>query len=74
MYSSHNVRKSVVAERFIRTLNNEIYKCMNSISNNVYLDKLDAIVHKYNNAYHGTNKMKPVDIKSNTYINFSNIY
>ena len=41
---------------------------MSFISKNVYIDKLDHIVNKYNNTYHGTNKMKPVDIKSNTYI------
>ena len=42
---------------------------MTSISKNVYRDKLDDIVNKYNNKYHSTIKMKPVDIKSNTYIN-----
>ena len=41
---------------------------MSFISKNVYIDKLDHIVNKYNNTYHGTNKMKPADIKSNTYI------
>ena len=52
MYSTHNEGKSVVAERFIRTLKKKIYKCMSSISKNVYIDKLDDIVNKYNNAYH----------------------
>ena len=52
MYSTHNERKSVVAERFIRTLNNKTYKRMTSISKNVYIDKLDDIVSEYNNAYH----------------------
>ena len=56
----HNEEKSVVAERFIRTLNNEIYKYMNSMSKNVYNDKLDDIVNKYNNTYHKTIKIKPV--------------
>ena len=69
MYSTHNERKSVVAERFIRTLKNKIYKHMNSISKNVYIDKLDDIVNEYNNAYHTTIKMKPIDVKDNTYIN-----
>ena len=69
MYSTHNEGKSVVAERFIRTLRNEIYKYMTLISKNLYIDKLDDIVNKYNNTYHKTIKMKPVDIKSNTYIN-----
>ena len=45
MYSTHNERKSVVEERFIRTLKNKIYKYMTSISKNVYIDKLDDIVH-----------------------------
>ena len=48
MYSMHNERKSVVAERFIRTFKNKIYKYMNSISKNVYIDELDDIVNKYN--------------------------
>ena len=54
MYSTHNEGKSAIAERFIRTLKNEIYKYMTSISINVYIDKLDDIVHKYNNTYHST--------------------
>ena len=45
MYSTHNDRKSVVAERFIRTLKTKIYKYMNSLSKNVYIDKLDDIVN-----------------------------
>ena len=68
MYSSHNEGKSVVAERFIRTLTNKIYKYMTSVSKNVYDDKLDDIVNEYNNAYHRTIKMKPIDVKDNTYI------
>ena len=71
MYSTHNEGKSVVAERFIRTIKNKIYKCMTSISKNVYIDKLDDIVHKYNNKKHRTIKMKPIDVKDNTYIDFS---
>ena len=51
MYSTHNEGKSVVAERFIRTIKNKIYKHMTSISKNVYIDKLD-IVNEYNNAKH----------------------
>ena len=54
MYSTHNEGKSVVAERFIRTLKSKIYKYMTSISKNVYIDKLDDIVDEYNNAYHTT--------------------
>ena len=44
---------------------------MTSISKNVYIDKLDYIVNTYNNTYHRTIKMKPVDVKSSTYINSS---
>ena len=71
MYLTHNEGKSVTAERFITTLKNKIYKSMTSISKNVYIDKLDDIVNKYNNTYHSTIKMKPVDVKSNTYIDYS---
>ena len=69
MYSTHNEGKSVVAERFIRTLKNKIYKCMTLISKNVYIDKLDDIVNEYNNTYHRTIKMKLTDVKDNTTIN-----
>ena len=69
MYSTNNKGKSVVAERFVRTLKRKIYKYMNSISKNVYIDKLDDIVNEYNNTYHTTIKMKPIDVKDNTYIN-----
>ena len=70
MHSTNNEGKSVVAERFIRTLKNKIYKYMTSISKNVYIDKLGDIVDEYNNTYHTSIKMKPVDVKDNTYINF----
>ena len=59
MYSKYNEEKSVVAERFIRTLKNKIYKHMTVVSKKVYLDVLDDTVNKYNNAYHRTIKMKP---------------
>ena len=68
MYSTHNEGKSVVAERFIRTLKNKIYKHMTAVSKNVYIDKLDDIVNEYNNTYHRTIKMKPTEVKDNTYI------
>ena len=58
MYSTHNEGKFVVSERFIRTLKNKIYKYMISVSKNVYIDKLDDIVNKYNNTYHSTIKIK----------------
>ena len=70
MYSIHNIGKLVVAERFIRTLKNKIYKYMTTISKNVYINKLDDIVNEYNNTYHRTIKMKPFDVKDNTYIDF----
>ena len=69
MYSTHNEGKSVIAERFIRTLKDKIYRYMISISKNAYIENLDGIVNNYNNAYHSTIKMKLVDVKSNTYIN-----
>ena len=70
MHSIHSEGKSVVAERFIRTLKTKIYKYMTSVSKNVYIDKLNDIVGEYNNKYHRTIKMKPVDVKDNTYIDF----
>ena len=70
MYSIHNEGKSVVSKRFIRTLKTKIYKYMTSVSKNVYIDKLDDIVGEYNNTYHRTIKMKPVNVKDNTYIDF----
>ena len=71
MYSTYNEGKPVIDERFIRTLKNKIYKYMTSISKNVYIDKLDDIVNKYNNTYQSTIKMKPADVKSSTYIDSS---
>ena len=71
MYSTHNEGNSVVAERFTRTLENKIYKYITSISKNVYIDKLGDIVNKYNNTYHTTIKVKPVDVKSGSYIEYN---
>ena len=71
MYSTHNEGKPVVAEKFIKTLKSKIYKYMISISKNVYVDKLYDIVDGYNNTYHTTIKMKPIDVKDNMYINTS---
>ena len=62
MCSTHNEGKSVVTERFIRTLNKRIHKCIISISKTVYIDKLDDIVKKYNNIYDSTSKIKPIDV------------
>ena len=74
LYSTHNGEKTVVAERFMRTLKNKIYKYMTSISKNVYIEKLDHIANDYNNTYHRTIKMKPGDVKDNTYINTGKEY
>ena len=68
MYLTNNEGKPVIAERFMKTLKNKIYKYITSISKNVYIDKLDDIVKEYNNTYHTSIKMKPVDVKDNTYI------
>ena len=68
MYPIHNEGKSVVAKRFIKTLKTKIYKHMTSLSKNLYIDKLDDIVNEYNNTHHRTIKMKPVDVKDNTFI------
>ena len=67
MYSTYNEVKSVVAERFIRTLKNKIFKNMTAISKNIYFDVLDDIVNKYNNTFHRSIKMKPVDITGGSY-------
>ena len=64
MYSIYNEGKSVVAERFIRTLKNKLYKHMTATGKNVYYDVLDDVVNKYNNTKHNTIKMKPIDVKN----------
>ena len=71
MYSTYNEGKSVVAERFIRTLKNKIFKHMTAISKNVYFDVLDDIVNKYNNAVHRTIKMKLIDITDDYYTEYN---
>ena len=70
-YSTHNEGKSVVAERFIRTVKNKIYKYMTSVSKDFYIDKLDDIVNKYNKTYQNRIKMKLGDLKLSAYIDFS---
>ena len=75
MYSTHNEGKSVVAERFTRTLKKN-YMYMTSTRENAYINKSDDVVKyklddKYNNTYHSTIKMKPVDVKPSTYIESS---
>ena len=71
MYATHNEGKFVLAERFIRTLKIKTYWYMTSVWKSLYIDKLGNILVKYNNTYHSTVQMKPVDIKSNTYISSS---
>ena len=70
MHSAHNEPKSVVTERFIRILNKKIYKYMNSIPDNLFIENLSEIVNKYNDTCYSTIKMKTVDVESSTYISF----
>ena len=70
MYSTHNEGKSVVAERFIKTLKIKIYKHMTAISKNVYFNVLDDIGDKYNNTVHSSIKMKPKDVTDDSFIKY----
>ena len=63
MYSIFNEGKSVVVERFIRTLKNKFYKHMEAINKNVFINILDDVVNEYNNTKHNTIKMKPKDVR-----------
>ena len=65
MYSTYNEGKSVVAETFIRTLKNKLYKHMTATGKNVYYGVLDDVVNKYNNTKHSTIEMKPIDVGDN---------
>ena len=71
LYSTYNEGKSVVAERFIRTLKNKIFKHMTAISKNVYFDVLDNNVNKCNNTVHRSMKMKPIDVSSDSYAEYN---
>ena len=71
MYLTYNEVKSVVTERFIRSLKNKIFKHMTAISKNVYFDVLNDIVNKYNTTVHRTIKMKPIDVISNFYAKYN---
>ena len=71
MYSTHNEGKSIVAERFIKTLKYKIYKHMTAVGKNVYFNVLDDIVDKYNNTYHKTIKMKPKDVTSDSFAEYN---
>ena len=71
MYSTFNEGKSVVAQRFIKTLKNKIYKHMTTIGKNVYIDALDDIVKQYNNTVHSSIKMKPKDVTDDSFAEYS---
>ena len=71
IYSIFNEGKSVVSQRFIRTLKNKIFKHMTAISKNIYFDVLDDIVNKYNNTVHKTIKMKPIDVTNDFYTEYN---
>ena len=66
MYLTYNEGKSVVVERFIRTLKNRLYKHMTAASKNVYYNVLDDVVSEYNNTKHIAIKMKPKDVGDDT--------
>ena len=70
MCSTYNEEKSVVAERFNRTLKNKIFKYKTAVSKNAQFDVLDGIVNKYNNTVHRSIKMKPIDVKSDSYAEY----
>ena len=70
VYSTYNEEKFVVAERFIRTLENKI-KHMKAVSKNVYFDVLNDILDKYNNTVHRSIKMKPIDVTSDFYAEYN---
>ena len=71
MYSTYNEGKSVVAERFITTLKNKIFKHMTTFSKIVYFDVLDDIVNRYNNTVHRTIKMKPINVTSDSFAEYN---
>ena len=71
MNSKHNEGKSVIVKRFDKILKNKIYKCITAVSKNVYIDKLDYIINRYNNTYHSTTNIKHSDVNPNRYIDFN---
>ena len=71
MYSTYNERKSVVAERFIRTSKNKTFKHMTTISKNIYFDVLDGNVDKHNNTIRRSIKMKPINVTSDSYADYN---
>ena len=71
MYSTFNEGNSVVAERFIRTLKNKIFKHMTTISKHIYFDEFDDIVDKYNNTVHRSIKVKPIEVTNDSYAEYN---
>ena len=70
MYSTYNEGKSVVAERFIKTLRNKIFKHIIAFSKNVDFDVLDDIINRCNNTVHRTIKMKPIEVTGDSYVEY----
>ena len=73
MYSTYNEGKSVVAERFIRTLKNKIFKHMTAIQQNICFDVLHDIVDKYNSTVHRTIKVKSIEVTDDYYAEYNEI-
>ena len=73
MHSIYSEGKSVVAERFIRTLKNKIFKHMTTIQQNIYFDVLNDFVDKCNNTVHKTIKMKPIEVTDDSYAGYNDI-
>ena len=70
IYSTYNKVKSLVAERFIKTLKKKIFKHMTAVLKNVYFDVLDDIVNNYNNTFQRIIGMEPIDVKSDSYAEY----
>ena len=71
MYSIHHEGKSVVVERFIRTLKNKFYKHMAAVSKNAYYELLGDFVNEYNNTYHETIGMNPIEVKKDSFAEYN---
>ena len=72
MYSTQETKgKSVVAERFIRTLKNNFFWRMTAGLKNVYFEMLDNTVDKYNNTVHRSIKMKPIGVTYDSYAEYN---
>ena len=67
IYLTHNEEKSVDTERVFRIFKNKLYKHLNAVSKNVYVEKLDGIIDKYDITYHRTIKMKSNDVEASVY-------